>query len=317
MIIDIQDEALQFVRPILQRVAKKYRNLLIHREVMSGKLRELKVLVRWEESGFSFYRLNRDPKGISHFIQLNIAPGESPKSIAFVFAHELSHMLLSGSGDYVSTMVDNTIIPNCLQESMADNLADYVVAHCRFADENLLFWLHREVDGCCSEFAQLLAQGFGTPLEEAKFIDEFSLEPILPEDTESAESERSDDDAFWKAYFEPTDVSCPADLWIHNAFWYYSVLGKFDRITEIFDEYMGEGTFEQICDEMSFYHSTVRNGIAANIVQRRLGNGEQIQDEAELAKQRAFDLIQKFVDIRKKEREQSGGTQGNNRSRGL
>lgn len=302
MIIHIQDKELEFVRPILRRVAKRYRDLMIHREVMSGKLQELRIHVTQGKDCLSFYRMNRMPGAISHFIQLNVAPGESAQNIAFTFAHELSHMLLSGSGDYVNSMIDNAVIPKCLEESMADVMADFVVSHCRFAKDPLLMLL-REVDGYCSKFARLLASGFGLPLEEAEFFDDFSLERIEAEDAEPTESEEINSDAFWKTYFAPADASCPAELWIHNDFWYYSVLGKFNRIPEIFDAYMGEGAFETVCDKMDAYHCAVRDGVGANYVQRCLKDQKVFQDEAEQAKQHAFDLVQQFVDIRAKERE--------------
>jgi len=312
MIIDIQEKELDFVRSILRRTAKKYRQLLIHREILSGKLQELKVSVRWlitEEEPHGFYRLEYDRDRIHHYIQLNIKPQDSEKSIAHCFAHELSHMLLHGSGDYVRHLTGETQIPYCLQESMADNLADFVVSHCRFSDDTCSYILNMMEDTYCREFAQLLAEGFGSPLADAKFLDDFAVTPIPSEETSAEQSEETEagcmiDADFWNAYFAQPEGTCPVDFWVHNYFWYLSILGRFYEIPEIFDEYMGEGSFAQVRDDMDFYHTSIRNGTAASNVARMLSE-ETIDDAPEHAKQRAFDLIDQFVQLRAREREEN------------
>lgn len=304
MIIEIQEHELEFVRPILRRTAKRYRQLLIHREILSGKLQELRVLVRWmqpEDIMQGFYRLDHDRGGIRHYIELHIGQRDSKKSIAHCFAHELSHMLLHGSGDYVRHLTGETQIPSCLQESMADNLADFVVSRCRFSDDTCAFMLHRMEDGYCREFAQLLARGFGSPLEDADFVDDFAVSVPAPERSEEIAQEEQCGDAFWDEYFAKCEETCAANLWVHNYFWYFSVLGRFYEIPEIFDEYMGEGAFEQVCDDMSFYHASVRSGTAPDIAQRQLCDCD---DGAEQAKKRALDTVARFADIRTKEREE-------------
>lgn len=311
MIIDIKGKELEFVRPILKRVARKYRDLLIHREILSGKLQELKVSVRWpktEEQSHGFYRLEYDRDRIHHYIQLNIDPQDSEKIIAHRFAHELSHMLLHGSGDYVRHLTGETQIPYCLQESMADNLADFVVSRCRFSDDTCSYILNMMEDTYCREFAQLLAEGFGSPLEDAKFLDDFAIIRIPSEDSEEMPTEQSEETAseyavdadFWNTYFAQPEGTCPADLWVHNYFWYLSILGRFYEIPEIFDAYMGEGSFTQVRDDMDFYHTSIRNGTAASNVERMLSE-ETIDDAPEHAKQRAFDLIGQFVQLRARE----------------
>lgn len=312
MIIDIQEKELDFVRSILRRTAKKYRQLLIHREILSGKLQELKVSVRWlitEEEPRGFYRLEYNRNRIHHYIQLNIKPQDSEKSIAHCFAHELSHMLLHGSGDYVRHLTGETQIPYCLQESMADNLADFVVSHCRFSDDTCSYILNMMEDTYCREFAQLLAEGFGSPLADAKFLDDFAVTPIPSEETSAEQSEETEarcmiDADFWNAYFAQPEGTCPADLWVHNYFWYLSILGRFYEIPEIFDEYMGEGSFTQVRDDMDFYHSSIRNGTATSNVERKLSE-ETIDDAPEQAKQRVFDLIGQFIQLRAQEREEN------------
>lgn len=307
MIIDIQEKELEFVRQILRRTAKRYHQLLIHREILSGKLQELKVSVRWsqpEDTVAGFYRLNYDRGGISHYIELHIGHRDSKKTIAHCFAHELSHMLLHGSGDYVRHLTGETQIPYCLQESMADNLADFVVSHCRFPDDTCTYMLNMMEDTYCREFAQLLAEGFGSPLEDAKFLDDFTVACIPLEEPEETEVEDAEDATFWDAYFVQPEGTCPADLWVHNYFWYLSILGRFYEIPEIFDEYMGEGSFTQVRNDMDFYHASIRNGAAASNVERMLSK-ETIDDTPEQAKQRAFDLIGQFVQLRAREREEA------------
>lgn len=305
MIITIQNKELEFVRPILQRVAKRYRELLIHRERLSGKLQELNVFVRWEDSKdimSGFYRLDYDRGGIHHYIELHIKPQDSRKSIAHMFAHELSHMLLYGSGDYVRHITGETQIPDCLQESMADNLADFVVSHCRFTDDTCTFMLHQMEDSYCREFAQLLAEGFGSPLEEAAFLDDFSISIPDAEQQEEPDGAAQNEAAFWTSYFSEAEGTCAADLWVHNYFWYLSILGRFCEIQKTFDEYMGEGTFNCVCSDMDFYHTGVRNGTAAGIAQRQLSDAP-ICDEATEAKDRALERIRQFSDLRARERE--------------
>ena len=307
MIIDIQEKELEFVRSILRRTAKKYRQLLIHREILSGKLQELKVSVRWlitEEEPRGFYRLEYNRDRIHHYIQLNIDQQDSEKIIAHRFAHELSHMLLHGSGDYVHHLTGETQIPYCLQESMADNLADFVVSHCRFSDDTCSYILNMMEDTYCREFAQLLAEGFGSPLAGARFLDDFTVACIPLEEPEETEVEDAEDATFWDAYFVQPEGTCPADLWVHNYFWYLSILGRFYEIPEIFDEYMGEGSFTQVRDDMDFYHSSIRNGTATSNVERMLSE-ETIDDAPEQAKQRAFDLIGQFIQLRAQEREEN------------
>ena len=306
MTIEIQTQELEYVRPILRRTAKRYRQLLIHREILSGKLRELTVFVRWtrqEDLTDGFYRLEYDRNRIRHYIELHIKPQDSEKIIAHCFAHELSHMLLHGSGDYVRHLTGQTQIPNCLQESMADNLADFVVSRCRFSDDTCSFMLHRMEDSYCREFAGLLADGFGSPLEDGDFVDDFTISMLTPEKSDEIVPQEPCEEPFWDEYFTESEESCAADLWVHNYFWYLSALGRFYEIPEIFDAYMGDGAFEQVCDDMNFYHASVRNGDAPDIAQRRLCDCD---DAAEQAKNRALDTVSRFALVRTKERE--GGT---------
>lgn len=306
MIITIQNKELEFVRPILRRVAKRYGGLLIHRERLSGKLQELTVFARWavpEDTMSGFYRLDYDRSGIRHYIELHITPTDSKKSIAHLFAHELSHMLLQGSCDYVRHISGETRIPATLEESMADNMADFVVSHCRFADDTCSLMLHQMGDSYCREFAQLLAEGFGSPLEEAAFLDDFSITVPDAAQLEEPDEAAQDEVAWWAAYFSEPEGTCAADLWVHNYFWYLSVLGRFSEIPEVFDAYMGEGAFEDVCADMNLYHSTVRNGMAETIAQRQLSD-DPICDDATSAKDRAFDRIRKFSLIRTREREE-------------
>ena len=249
-----------------------------------------------------FYLLDYDRSGIRHYIELHVKPKDSQKSIAHCFAHELSHMLLQGSSDYVRHISGEMRIPSALEESMADNMADFVVSHCRFADDTCTFMLQQMENSYCREFAQLLAEGFGSPLEEAAFLDDFSISIPDAEQQEEPDGAAQDEAAFWTSYFSEAEGTCAADLWVHNYFWYLSILGRFCEIRETFDEYMGEGTFNCVCSDMDFYHTGVRNGTAAGIAQRQLSDAP-ICDEAAEAKDRALELIRQFSDLRARERE--------------
>lgn len=312
MIITLENNDLEYVRTILQHVARRYRELLIHREILSGKIQELRVFVRWakpEDITDGFYQLRYNRSRISHYIELHIKPQYSEKSIAHCFAHELSHMLLHESGDYVRHVTGETQIPYCLQESMADNMADFVVSRCRFSDSTCTYMLNMMEDSYCREFAQLLAEGFGFPLKDAKFLDDFTITSLpsaeCGETTEERIKETALEDTvdtdFWNAYFVQPENTCPADLFVHNHFWYLSILGRFFEIPEIFDTYMGAGAFIRVCDDMAFFLTSTRNGTAASNVERILSE-ETIDDDPERAKQHAFDLIGQFVQTRAKER---------------
>ena len=211
-------------------------------------------------------------------------------------------MLLHNSGDYMRHLTGETQIPYCLQESMADNLADFVVSRCRFSDDTCAYMLCLMEDSYCREFAQLLAKGFGSPLEDADFVDDFAVSMLTPERSEEKVQEEQNGAAFWDEYFAKSEKTCAADLWVHNYFWYLSTLGRFYEIPEIFDEYMGEGAFEQVCDDMSFYQTSVRNGTAPDLTRRQLYD---VDDAAEQAKRHALDLVAQFAEIRTKEREKA------------
>ena len=80
---------------------------------------------------------------------------------------------------------------------MADNMADFVVSHCRFADDTCTFMLHQMENSYCREFAQLLAEGFGSPLEEAAFLDDFSISIPDAEQQEEPDGAAQNEAAFW------------------------------------------------------------------------------------------------------------------------
>ena len=133
-------------------------------------------------------------------------------------------------------------------------------------------------------------------------MDDFTVSILSPERIEEKVQEGRHDTTFWDKYFAKSEETCAADLWVHNYFWYLSVLGRFYEIPEIFDEYMGADAFAQVCDGMSFYHASVRNGTAPDIAQRQLYD---VDDAAEQAKRHALDIVAQFAEIRTKEQEQT------------
>ena len=141
-----------------------------------------------------------------------------------------------------------------------------------------------------------MAAGFGSPLEEADFADDFVISVPAPECSEAQ------NDAFGDDYFAREEETCAADLWVHNYFWYLSILGRFYEVPEVFDAYMGEGAFARVCDDMNFYHTSVRDGTAPDVAQRQLWDCD---DGAEQAKKRALQLVAEFAQIRTREREEA------------
>lgn len=150
----------EFVPAILRKVARKYQNLLLQNVLFIGKLQDLTVIVhpcgddaRGNHTSGEYYTEYK--RGRLHaIVDMYVNISDSPKFIAFVFAHEISHMLVCARR-YLWSISDHSKAgckpgPSCinrylpsepgffgegLEESIADNLAMYVVSRCRCSDE--------------------------------------------------------------------------------------------------------------------------------------------------------------------------------------
>ena len=192
-------------------------------------------------------------------VQLFVNVEDSPKYIAYIFAHELSHMLVDMQMDYCrvsdrsksgckpgSSCVNRFIDPEPelfgtgMEESIADALALYVVSRCRFSDREGTFaqlafqWHHRQ------SFAHLLAEAFGDPLMECKYIDEFT-ETLAPELYQEARvtEEGIEEEAQEFAQSE-----------IRNIFWYCVAVNRFHMIIDAYNATMGKGSWRELCRHM-------------------------------------------------------------------
>lgn len=261
-----------FIPALLRRVAKKYQDLLIQNTLLKGKFQNLTVCVspfsdyvdpanpteacRHTDGEYSMNLEGGKPAGT---VQLFVNVEDSPKYIAYIFAHELSHMLMDMQMDYCrvsdhsksgckpgSSCVNRFIDPEPelfgtgMEESIADALAMYVVSRCRFSDRARTFaqlafqWHHRQ------SFAHLLAAAFGDPLMECKYIDEFT-ETLAPElyQEDRVTEEGIEEEAQEFAQSE-----------IRNAFWYCVSINQFHMIIDAYNDTMGEGAWRELCRHM-------------------------------------------------------------------
>lgn len=294
MQIKTASPGLDFTRSIIRRVANRYRSAMIHREVISGKLDELTVFIREKTEADrqdGFYQLLRENNRIRHYIQLHISPDQSHAYIAFTAAHEMAHMLLSQSSDYANRFLSNREIPYCIQESMADRLARYIAGSMRFYDTGLDYIFRVVGNNYWQELSDLIAEGFGAPLEDAEYIDDFTLQTLTP--PEKSASEASEED-FWKEYFLPEMVQTTVYRHVHNEFWYNSVLGGFYRIPEIYDDVMGKGSFDSLCDDLSLLQFSWKAGFP-----------EEKQAAIQSVKERSEEALRQFAAIQKEKRQKA------------
>lgn len=260
------------VSGIVRKVAKRYQELLVQNALMKGKLANLTVKVvpfadspdmkgpgeDVEHTDGEFYMIYENGR-IASVIELSVNVEDSPKFIAFVFAHELTHMLVDMQLDYCrvsgqskygcrpgSSCVTRFIDPEPklfgtgMEESIADALAMYVVSRCRFSDKARTYaqlvpqWHHRQA------FAHLLAAAFGDPLMKCKYIDEFS-ETFAPELSLEARvtEEGIEEEAQGFGRSE-----------IRNAFWYCVAVNRFHMIIDAYNDTMGKGSWRELCRHM-------------------------------------------------------------------
>ena len=180
---------------------------------------------------------------------------DSPKYVAYVFAHELSHMLVctrrhlwnisdySKDGCKPGPSCITRYIPSepgffgdGLEESIADNLAMYVVSRCRFSDEVGTYAQFAHEFSCRQGFASLMAAAFGDPLGECKYIDEATESPIP---TEGCSASKTEEDTF-----------AINRVFIRNKFWYCIAVNQFHWVIDAYNDTMGDGTWRELCRHM-------------------------------------------------------------------
>ncbi len=254
-----------FVPALVRKVARRYQDLMIQNALFKGKLQDLTVVIHPIDNDAHGNRSDGEfvavPKGdrLCTEVHLSVNLADSPKFIAFVFAHELSHMLLniqldrcrigdgSKEGCRPALSCVNRFLPpepevfgEGMEESIADALAMYVVSRCRFSDtagtyaQQVSQWHHRQA------FAHLLAAAFGDPLMNCKYIDEFT-KTVVPEQYQEArvteEGIEEDPQEFVRSE-------------IRNVFWYCVVINQFHMIIDAYNDAMGKGAWRELCRHM-------------------------------------------------------------------
>lgn len=293
-----------FIPGILRKVAKKYQALFIQNALFKGKLQNLTVYaVPFLDSSDSDdpgessrhtdgeYCMEFENGRIKSTVRLSVNVEDSPKYIAFIFAHELSHMLLDTQMDYARicdysrsgckpgfscvtrmTPPEPKAFGEGMEESIADCLAQYVVSRCRFCDEVETYakmisqWHHRQ------SFAPMLAAAFGDPLEKCRYIDEFSLIRIPSDPSASCAAEEETED-------EPLELAYPS---IRNEFWYGIAINQFHMVVDAYNEIMGEDAWRELCRHM-------------DAVQQDISYKGTVSEKSLEHKQKAETLIAEFV----------------------
>lgn len=255
----------EFVPGIVRKVARRYQDLLLQDVLFKGKLQDLTVVIHpcdddaHGNHSEGEYRTVSKGERICAEVQLFVNITDSPKFIAFVFAHELSHMLLnmqldrcrigdrSKEGCQPGLSCVNRHLPpepemfgEGIEESIADALAMYVVSRCRFSDKARTYaqlvsqWHHRQA------FSHLLAAAFGDPLMKCKYIDEFT-ETVVPELYQEARvtEEGIEEEA---QGFVRTEI--------RNVFWYCVAVNRFHMIIDAYNDTMGKGSWRELCRHM-------------------------------------------------------------------
>ena len=250
----------KFVPAILRKVSKKYQDLLIQNELFKGKILNLTVAIHpvdyaHDDHSSGTYRGEEQRGRLHAIIDMYVNLSDSPKYIAYVFAHELSHMLVctrrclwsisdySKDGCKPGPSCINRYLPSepgfvgsGMEESIADNLAMYVISRCRFSDETGTYAQFAQEFTCRQRFALLMAAAFGDPLEECKYIDEVTEVPIQTEDC----SDRN-------AGEDPYAIN---RVLIHNKFWYCVAVNQFHWVIDAYNDIMGDGAWRELCQHM-------------------------------------------------------------------
>ena len=153
-------------------------------------------------------------------------------------------------------------------------------------------YMFRVVGNCYwQELSDLIAEGFGAPLENAKYIDDFTLQTLTSQKELYADAS---EDVFWKDYFLPEMVQTTVYRYVHNEFWYTSALGAFYQIPEMYEEVMGTGSFDILCDDLSLLQFANKADISNE-------NHAFIQS----VKDRAEEALRQFAAIQKEKRQEA------------
>jgi len=304
-----------FYRSITRRIAAKYCSLLRHRSTMVGKLDVTSVVFMEEPSDYYTTALTTvffEDGLVQNRIALSVNPNDSPRFIAYVLAHEFGHVLETSSNDFLCLFNDSAsgchgefssihrrksgeIFGRAMEESVADNLARYVLSHCRFSDVprgkgGMTFAQIAAPDNGYTiqcDFADKMASAFGDPLQAAACIDDFTfktylVDPQAPlyqllQDTKEPFYPDSRLDIL-SAEKSEGETCCTCS--IHNEFWYAVAAGHFEFIIDDYNDTMGSPeAYRELCRDMDKYYNLM----------------DYLPDEdAFAAKKRADDRIAEF-----------------------
>lgn len=286
----------KFVPAILRKVARKYRNLLLQNVLFNGKLLDLTVMIHPIDSGHdnrtSGEYYGEGQRGRMHaIIDMYVNISDSPQFVAYVFAHELSHMLVctrrcswnisdrSKDGCEPGSSCINRYLPSepdffgrGLEESIADNLAMYVISRCRFSDEAGTYAQFAQEFECRQGFASLLAAAFGDPLKECKYIDEVAEIPIEAENYSDSKTDKA-------------PYTCNR-VFIRNKFWFCVAVNQFHWVIDAYNDIMGNGAWRKLCRHMD----AVQNEIASMGFSSEAGRKHQ-----RLAEQTILEFTRKYA----------------------
>lgn len=277
----------KFVPAILRKVARKYRNLLLQNVLFNGRLLDLTVMIHPIDDSHDnrtcgeYYGEDRGGR-LHAIIDMYVNISDSPRFIAYVFAHELSHMLVctrrcswnvsdhskdgckpgpSCINRYHSSEPD--FFGGGMEESIADNLAMYVMSRCQFSDETGTYARFAQEFSCRQGFASLLAAAFGDPLKECKYIDEVTEIPIEAENHSDSKTDK-----------DPYAIN---RVFIRNKLWYCVAVNQFHWVIDAYNNTMGDGAWRELCQHMdAVQHDIDGMGFvsAAGLMHQRLA--EQI-----------------------------------------
>lgn len=185
-----------------------------------------------ESSGYHQVIFENDQ--VFNRIELNIVPDEHPRKFADLVAHEMTHMLVNECFHY-SNIADSLVWGTASRGSSVFRWdPEREVEFGRYVEEMIVHtvaeWLVKDMDLPTGDYesprdyypefswiamCNLMADAFGTPLKELRYLDAFSV-------TEDS-------------------VEIP------NVFWYAFAVNRFGCIIHMFNEVMGENAYEQLC----------------------------------------------------------------------
>lgn len=258
---------------IIQQVAKRFEDRMLHKAILAGKLAMLEVSLKLRiptEEEHSAYRqrkkeyeairdilpaviwekvMNETVYDMLHIegscradfsegcvadkMELYAFPGACLREFADTVAHELTHMLVSGSLNYsfAATPTECGTVPYgssirrrnpetgtdhglYMEEIIAHTVAEWIVRDMPLpadqSNEDRYCPVQNWIDLC-----NRMADGFGVPLNELRYLDEFRVTDQMVE--------------------------------IPNFFWYAVAVNQFGGVICAFDEIMGQNAYETLC----------------------------------------------------------------------